>query len=74
MYNFLFSLTESIPDPTGDSAAVQSAITTVMNASSTVWTWMVGHPFTLIGVGVGIIGAGAAIIRLLTGQRRRRGR
>lgn len=60
--------------PSGDSAAVSDAIEVVMSSAGTVWTWMVAHPFTLIGVAIGIIGAGAAIIRTLTGQRRRRGR
>lgn len=60
--------------PSGDAAAVQEAISTVMSASGTVWDWMIAHPFTLIGVAIGIIGAGAAIVRMLTGQRRRRGR
>lgn len=60
--------------PSGDSTAVSEAINVVMNAAGTVWTWMIAHPFTLIGVAIGIIGAGAAIIRMLTGQRRRRGR
>ena len=60
--------------PSGDATAVQEAISTVMDAAGTVWTWMIAHPFTLIGVAIGIIGAGAAIIRMLTGQKRRRGR
>lgn len=68
----LISLTEETPSV--DSTAVTEAINTVMTAAGTVWTWMIAHPFTLIGIALGIIGAGAAIIRTLTGQKRRRGR
>lgn len=80
LYNALayipVSLTGDTPGAgTGaDATAVSDAINTLMNAAGTVWTWMVAHPFTLIGVALGIIAAGAAIIRTLTGQRRRRGR
>lgn len=67
------ALTGDVPGG-ADGTAVSEAINVVMDAAGTVWTWMVAHPFTLIGVAIGIIGAGAAIIRVLTGQRRRRGR
>ena len=40
--------------PSGDATAVQEAISTVMGAAGTVWTWMVAHPFTLIGIAIGI--------------------
>lgn len=78
LYNALaylpVSLTGDIPGTGSDADAVNEAITTLMTAAGTVWTWMIAHPFTLIGVALGIIAAGAAIIRTLTGQRRRRGR
>lgn len=69
----VISLTEETPTVDGASA-VSAAVDIIMNSAGTVWTWMVAHPFTLIGIAIGIIAAGAAIIRMLTGQKRRRGR
>lgn len=51
---------------TGETTAITSGVTTIIDLVSQVWTIMTGNPLVMVFVGASLLGVAIGVIRKLT--------